>query len=164
MRNNKGITLVALVITIIVLLILAGVSIAALGGQNGILTNATSAKQNDELAAGEDQMGLTGQEALSAYYNVTYAGATDTSTIGNAVKGKSNEQTAVYDAIKAVYPSTDGNGTMQNGVKIKYNDTSKKVRLTSTDGKKEIIGTVNNGGGITWGSVQNAGTDTDFTV
>ena len=36
--NNKGITLIALVITIIVLLILAGVSIAMLTGKNGILT------------------------------------------------------------------------------------------------------------------------------
>ena len=40
MKNNqRGITLVALVITIIVLLILAGVTIAALSGDNGILTN-----------------------------------------------------------------------------------------------------------------------------
>ena len=47
--NSKGITLIALVITIIVLLILAGVSIAALGGQNGILTNATKAKKESEI-------------------------------------------------------------------------------------------------------------------
>ena len=40
MRNNKGVTLVALVITIIVLLILAGVSLAMLTGDSGILTNA----------------------------------------------------------------------------------------------------------------------------
>ena len=44
MTNNKGITLIALVITIIVLLILAGVSIAMLTGQNGILTQANTAK------------------------------------------------------------------------------------------------------------------------
>ena len=42
MKNNqKGITLVALVITIIVLLILAGVTIAALSGENGILTRSS---------------------------------------------------------------------------------------------------------------------------
>ena len=44
MRNQKGITLIALVITIIVLLILAGVSIAMLTGNNGILTRATDSK------------------------------------------------------------------------------------------------------------------------
>lgn len=43
-KKQKGITLIALVITIIVLLILAGVSIAMLTGQNGILTQANNAK------------------------------------------------------------------------------------------------------------------------
>ena len=44
MKNNKGVTLVALVITIIVLLILAGVALAMLTGDSGILTNAENAK------------------------------------------------------------------------------------------------------------------------
>lgn len=44
MRNQKGITLIALVITIIVLLILAGVSIAMLTGDNGILTQTNKSK------------------------------------------------------------------------------------------------------------------------
>ena len=43
-RKEKGITLIALVITIIVLLILAGVTIATLTGDNGILTQAGNAK------------------------------------------------------------------------------------------------------------------------
>lgn len=50
MKNNKGITLIALVITIIVLLILAGVSIAMLTGDNGILTKATDASNDTEIA------------------------------------------------------------------------------------------------------------------
>ncbi len=45
MRKNKGITLIALVITIIVLLILAAVSIATLTGENGILSQANKAKE-----------------------------------------------------------------------------------------------------------------------
>ena len=51
MKNQKGITLIALVITIIVLLILAGVSIAMLTGQNGILTRASGA--SEKSIAGE---------------------------------------------------------------------------------------------------------------
>ena len=43
-KNNKGITLIALVITIIVLLILAGVTIATLTEENGILNQAGKAK------------------------------------------------------------------------------------------------------------------------
>ena len=48
--KQKGITLIALVITIIVLLILAGVSIAMLTGQNGILTRASQAREENMKA------------------------------------------------------------------------------------------------------------------
>ena len=47
LKNERGITLIALVITIIVLLILAGVSIAMLTGENGILTQSTKAKKSN---------------------------------------------------------------------------------------------------------------------
>ena len=49
-KNAKGITLIALVITIIVLLILAGVTIATLTGDNGILNQAGKAKEQTEKA------------------------------------------------------------------------------------------------------------------
>ena len=47
MIDTKGITLIALIITIVVLLILAGVTISILTGENGILTKAQTAKQTD---------------------------------------------------------------------------------------------------------------------
>ena len=47
MRKNRGITLIALVITIIVLLILAGVSIASLMGENGILRKSDEGKRRN---------------------------------------------------------------------------------------------------------------------
>ncbi len=61
-RKEKGITLIALVITIIVLLILAGVSIAMLTGENGILTQATNAKEKTTKAEEEEKikMAITG--------------------------------------------------------------------------------------------------------
>ena len=49
-KNARGITLIALVITIIVLLILAAVTISALSGDNGILKRATEAKQKTRRA------------------------------------------------------------------------------------------------------------------
>ncbi len=49
-KNEKAITLIALIVSIIVLLILAGVSIAVLTGENGILNRATEAKKTDEEA------------------------------------------------------------------------------------------------------------------
>ena len=56
--GNKGITLVALVITIIVLLILAGVSIAMLIGNNGILTQARKAKTTTEISTEKEKIEL----------------------------------------------------------------------------------------------------------
>ena len=50
MKQNKGITLVALVVTIIIILILAGISINTLVGDNGIITKAKQTKQNITLA------------------------------------------------------------------------------------------------------------------
>ena len=57
-KNNRGITLIALVITIIVLLILATVSIATLTGENGILTKATTAKDKTIEAEEKEQINL----------------------------------------------------------------------------------------------------------
>ena len=54
----NGITLIALVITIIVLLILAGVTISALSGDNGILTNASKAKYATELSQYNEELQL----------------------------------------------------------------------------------------------------------
>ena len=59
--SSKGITLIALVITVIVLLILAGVSIAMLTGDNGILTQATEAKKANTEGAEKEQIQLAMQ-------------------------------------------------------------------------------------------------------
>ena len=56
---NKGITLIALVITIIVLLILAGITIATLTGDNGILNQANKAKETTEIGEEKEIIGLS---------------------------------------------------------------------------------------------------------
>ena len=57
-KNARGITLIALVITIILLLILAGVTINALSGENGILKRATQAKSKTGRANALEQINL----------------------------------------------------------------------------------------------------------
>ena len=57
-KQTKGITLIALVITIIVLLILAAVSIATLTGENGILTRANDSTKQTEIASVKEQAQL----------------------------------------------------------------------------------------------------------
>lgn len=86
MTNNKGITLIALVITIIVLLILAGVSIAMLTGQNGILTQANNSKSATVKAEAVEKINLTlstikssiyEKQVTNSAYNATSAATTD---------------------------------------------------------------------------------------
>ena len=57
-KSEKGITLIALVITIIVLIILASVSIAMLTGENGILSKASTAKEKHLIAQYEEELNL----------------------------------------------------------------------------------------------------------
>ena len=63
-RNKKGITLVALVITIIVLLILAGVSISMVSSQDGILKKTIATKERQNNVSTEEKVRMTIQEAL----------------------------------------------------------------------------------------------------
>lgn len=61
-KNEIGITLIALVVTIVVLLILAGVSIAMLTGENGIITRATQSKTENAHAEVKEKIMLEYQD------------------------------------------------------------------------------------------------------
>ena len=65
LKKNKGITLIALVVTIIVLLILAGISISMLTGQNGILNRAQEAKEKTQVANEKEAINIAAMEALT---------------------------------------------------------------------------------------------------
>ena len=93
-QKNNGITLIALVITIIVLLILAGVSIAMLTGQNGILTQAQKAKETTEESAENEKRQLSQVEAnthLEAYNYTDAEGNTAKIPAGFAVSNVEGE-------------------------------------------------------------------------
>ena len=79
-KNQKGITLLVLVITIVVLLILAGVTIATLTGENGILTRAQEAKEKTEEAAKREEAELAD---LNSYIDNNGAPIYDTETGAN---------------------------------------------------------------------------------
>ena len=70
LKRNKGITLIALVVTIIVLLILAGISISMLMGQNGILNRAAESKREHTVAQEREAIAI----AYSASMNVDNIG------------------------------------------------------------------------------------------
>lgn len=103
MRNQKGITLIALVITIIVLLILAGVSIAMLTGDNGILTQSTAAKTETKIAEVEEKINLT----LNAVKTTVYAEKVDLDTF-TGIKDDDTLEDAIVDVIKKDLTTTLG--------------------------------------------------------
>ena len=85
MKNNKGITLVALVVTIVVLLILAGVSINLVLGNNGIIAKAKDAETKSAEASEND---LKGMNSLIEQMESTLNGS------GNG--GKTEPETVPY--------------------------------------------------------------------
>ncbi len=87
MKNQKGVTLIALVVTIIVLLILAGVSIAMLTGDNGVLTQANEAKITNIEGRVEEEIDLAIQAAKLAAESET-AKNSGYSADGNLAKVK----------------------------------------------------------------------------
>ena len=58
LQHNKGITLIALIVTIVVLLILAGVSIAVITGDNGVIKSANQAKTEQRGGTVEDRVAV----------------------------------------------------------------------------------------------------------
>ena len=67
-EKNAGITLIALVVTVVVLLILAGISISMLTGENGILNRASEAKEKTKLGQEDENKILQGYEDIMNQY------------------------------------------------------------------------------------------------
>ena len=90
LERNKGITLIALVVTIIVLLILAGISIAMLTGQNGILNRAAEAKEKTVVAQEDESQKLQGYEdTINQYAPSSNGGSTGGGSEGGNPAGGS---------------------------------------------------------------------------
>ena len=115
--RNKGITLVALVITIIVLLILSGVTISALSGENGIITNAIKAKKMTTLSQCKEEyeMFITEEMIKNNKFQKTSLVAGETNLIYNTQKP--DETGNIYNVI----PS------------LKNNEYNKKLEIIKGD-------------------------------
>lgn len=67
-KNKRGITLIALIVTIIVLLILAGISINLVIGNNGLFSFMDSTKHSTDVATERDQLSVAIKDAKSGDY------------------------------------------------------------------------------------------------
>ena len=146
-EKNSGITLIALVITIIVLLILAGITIAMLTGSESAPAKANEAKQQNDIGSAKDQLAILVQnEQLEAYDDVyvdnngTVKAAAATTTIGQRVINAALRQ---YGAAKQI-----GDATMQVTQSVEGEDAI--VTITTRDfTEKGYIEA--EGGKLNWG-------------
>ena len=116
--KEKGITLIALVVTIVVLLILAGVSISMLTGENGIINKAQEAKVNTEIAEEKEAIGLA--------YN------------GVMAENRGNGVSAGELQAELISNGYDVTASGSNPITVKFND-SQRVYTVDNNGNIEIL-------------------------
>ena len=141
LNSKKGITLISLVVTIIVLLILAGVTIATLTGDNGLLNRASEAKEKTQIASEDELRKLTMLEAATNLENQPYTDKNeDTATIpaGFAVSQVEGENT-IADGLVII----DSNGN--EFVWIPIERTTLNVKGTTKPMARITNGFDNNG-------------------
>ena len=116
LKNKKGITLVALVVTIVVLLILAGVSINLVLGNNGIIVKAREAQKKSAEASQNDLIGMNElTQQLEGVLNENGGGNTGESGTDIKVPAEATAETAPY------FPDntfTKKEGTIDTGLVI----------------------------------------------
>ena len=129
-NNAKGITLIALIITIIVLLVLAGVTIAMLTGENGIINKAMQAKNRTEEAKETEEAGL---KEIENYLNGKSVEAGVVVQDLKSIKSDGTEGEAIgkkiSDGAGGVVPVPEGfyyvGGTVKSGVVISDSEDDK---------------------------------------
>ena len=147
-REQTGITLIALVITIIVLLILAGVSIATLTGNNGILKQANQAKENNNSAAAKEkvQVEALGSIDKSGKFNESTFEENVTKNIkGSTVRKSGNSLIVTVDGYDVTLNRTTGevtgvakaNGETPSASVKPGIEVGKTVKDNYTDSNKE---------------------------
>ena len=123
-RKNRGITLIALVITIIVLLILAGITIGAITSENGIIQNALSAKEQTEIANEREIVEEATVRAMGKNKR------------GNIVRDELQEELDKITGEGETIVTTD---TEESGYFVKFVDSG-RIYKVSIDGEVEYLG------------------------
>ena len=126
-RGRNGITLIALVITIIVLLILAGVTIAMVVGDNGILSRSREAKDTTNIKKIQEEVDLEAADLVAEYHTKD----------SGEVTGSAGE-----------YVATQIDGKTINGIEIEAD--SEEMTITAEKDGITTSGTIEANGHIIW--------------
>ena len=156
LKEQKGITLIALVITIIVLLILAGITIAMIGSQDSAPNKAGEAKIINEVGAAKDSIVIKAATAVEQWYEDKY--------VTSSSSAQPSAGAEVASQLAAVTPATffssdvewdtapvAPTGTNAATATVSFKIRSKSNGLGDNSSKKyKIGGTINPNGSITW--------------
>ncbi len=132
LKKNAGITLIALVLTIIVLLILAGVSIATLTGENGILTRASKATDETRAASVEEAVNLWKIDNESN----NYGSSTTTQDIKELVEDLVSQKLLTEDEKDEILGNASKD--IEASYQIKIGERTIKFANENWDGEKKI--------------------------
>ena len=154
LKGTKGITLIALVLTIIVLLILAGVTIATLTGENGILSQAQVSKDSTERAEEKEriQLEVLGSYETDGILSISNLKSNILAHIEGATHDNANNfpLTVTYTTTGHAYKvESDGTVSKKIGVNLKKSSTTLQI-VDGVKGEEQlevelvgITGTVN---------------------
>ena len=143
-KNAKGITLIALVITIIVLLILAGVTIATLTGDNGILGKANEAETKSDIVEVKEQAQLDISNWMAERIRNGEDTVLDDATVKSIIESANQNNTNKYYS-----ELTDTSIKTKKGNEILYSDLYTKT-TPSFDPETLTIGTAINTNKYGW--------------
>ena len=124
-EKKQGITLIALVISIIVLLILAGVALNLVLGENGITERAVNVGKEYDIAGAKEQVEALVASYASEFYEKKYiSGNTDSANVGDYIATNLTEDSIGndYALAKSGRMITITNTKTENTEKFKIKD------------------------------------------
>ena len=143
-KQERGITLIALITTIIVLLILAGITIGAITGSNGIIGQAQSAKEETEISQEKEIIDISTVEAMGKnnrgnLEEEEFQNAIDKHTNGKADVTDVGEEFEVFFEESNRYYTVDKDGNIIDYVDIVTDNSPGDI--TKDENGKELAGT-----------------------
>ena len=143
-KQERGITLIALITTIIVLLILAGITIGAITGSNGIIGQAQSAKEETEISQEKEIIDISTVEAMGKnnrgnLEEEEFQNALNSHTNGNVEVSTSGEEFEVFFEESNRYYIVDKDGNI--GEMNEYIEDNSPGDITKDENGKELAGT-----------------------
>ena len=135
-KNERGITLIALVVTIVVLLILAGVSISMITGENGIITQAQKSKLQTEIGKEKEYITLSVSAVKGDKISRGDTSEITSSELQNEINNYTDEATVTGNGtLKVTYESGRSYEVEQDG------SITQKEELTPEEAKKIVYAT-----------------------